>query len=176
MNAKKVKVNKEWGTAVNVSDVRAFLGFANFYRRFHLGYSSIVALLSKLTGKNVPLKWTANCESALQKIKTAFSSAPILCHFDPERQCIIETEASDYVSAGVLSQYNNQNIVHPVTFFYKKHSPAQCNYEIYNKELMAIIRSFEKWRSKLESSPHVIEVLSDHRNLEYFMSTKLLSR
>ena len=109
-------------------------------------------------------------------MKDAFTSAPILLHFNPEKQCIVETDASDYVSAGILSQYDDDNVLHPDAFFSKKHSPAECNYEIYDKELMAIIRSFEEWRSELESSPHIIQVLSDHRNLEYFMSTKLLSR
>src|SRR5690606_21479007 len=64
MDAKKVKVVQEWGTPVNVSDIRAFLGFANFYRRFILGYSNIVAPLTKLAGKNTPFKWTDDCETA----------------------------------------------------------------------------------------------------------------
>jgi len=63
-----------------------------------------------------------------------------------------------------------------VAFYSKKHSPAECNYEIYNKELMAIVRAFEEWRSHLEGSRHAIQVLSDHKNLEYFMSMKLLNR
>src|SRR5690606_3165819 len=123
----KDKVVKEWGTPVNDSEVRAFLGFAKFYRRFILGYSNIVAPLNKLTGKNVPFKWTDNCEAAFQKLKTAFTSAPILRHFDTERQCIVETDASDYGSTGVLSQYDDNTILHPVAFFSKKHTPAKCN-------------------------------------------------
>ena len=66
--------------------------------------------------------------------------------------------------------------LHPVAFFSKKHSPAECNYEIYDKELMAIIRCFEEWRAELQSSINPIRVLSDHKNLEYFMTNKLLSR
>jgi hypothetical protein len=58
----------------------------------------------------------------------------------------------------------------------KKHSPAECNYEIYDKELMAIIRAFEEWRPELEGALHPIKVVSDHKNLEYFMMTKLLNR
>ena len=88
----------------------------------------------------------------------------------------METDASDYVSAGVLSQLDDEGILHPVAFFSKKHSPTKCNYEIYDKELMAIVRCFEEWRPHLESADHPIKVLSDHNNLEYFMTTKLLNR
>jgi len=83
---------------------------------------------------------------------------------------------SHYVSAGILSQYEDEGVLHPVAFYSKKHSPAECNYEIYDKELMAIVRAFEEWRPRLEGSRHPIQVLSDHKNLEYFMSTKLLNR
>ena len=87
----------------------------------------------------------------------------------------METDTSDYVSAGIMSQYDDNGMLHPVANFSKKHSPAEYNYEIYDKELMAIIRCFEEWRLELESTPHPIGVLSDHKNLEYFMSTKLFS-
>ena len=63
----------------------------------------------------------------------------------------METDASDYVSAGVQSQYGEDDILHPVAFFSTKHSPAECNYEIYDKELMAIVRAFEHWRAELQS-------------------------
>jgi hypothetical protein len=105
-----------------------------------------------------------------------FTSTPILARFDPDRDVIVETDASDYVSAGVLSQYDDEGILHPVAFFSKKHSPAECNYEIYDKELMAIVRAFEEWRPELQSVINPIRVLSDHKNLEYFTTTKLLNR
>jgi hypothetical protein len=101
--------------------------------------------------------------------------ALILHHFDHDWEVIVETDASDYVSASILSQYNDEGLLHPVAFFSKKHSLAECNYEIYDKELMAIIRAFEEWRPKLEGALHPIKVLSDHKNLEYFMTMKLLN-
>ena len=116
------------------------------------------------------------CDTAFQQLKHRFISVPILMHFDTEREIIVETDASDYVSAGIISQYDNNGVLHPVVYFSKKHSPAECNYEIYDKELMAIIRCFEEWQLELELTLHPIRVLADHRNLEYFMSTKLLSR
>jgi hypothetical protein len=75
----------------------------------------------------------------------------------------------------VLSQYDDDGILHPIAFFSKKHSPAEYNYEIYDKELIAIIQAFEEWRPELEGALYLILVLSNHKNLEYFMSTKLLN-
>lgn len=63
-----------------------------------------------------------------------------------------------------------------MAFFSKKHSATECNYEIYNKELLAIVRCFEEWRPELEGTPSPDKVITDHRNLEYFMTTKLLNR
>ena len=84
----------------------------------------------------------------------------------------MKTDTSDYVSEGILSQYDENSVLHPVAYFFKKHSPAECNYEIYDKELMAIIRAFKEWRPELKGSPTPVEVITDHKNLKYFMSTK----
>ena len=126
--------------------------------------------------KDKKFVWNAECEVVFQQLKHRFMSVPILTYFDAERESIVETDVSDYVSAGIISQYDDNGVLHPVAYFSKKHSPAECNYEIYDKELMAIIRCFKEWRPELELIPHPIRVLSDHQNLEYFMSTNLLSR
>jgi hypothetical protein len=128
-----------------------------------------------LTQKNTHFIWCDKCSQSFKTLKQAFTTTPILQHFDYDREIIVETNASDYVSAGVLSQYNNAGILYPIAFFSKKHTPAECNYEIYDKELMAIVCTFEEWRPKLEGTLHPIQVLSNHKNLEYFISTKLLN-
>jgi hypothetical protein len=153
-----------------------FLGFANFYRRFIKGYSSIVAPLTHLTRKDIPFAWTSDCAHSFNNLKTTFTTAPILRHFDYDREVIIEIDASNFISARVLSQYDDNGVLYPVAFFSRKHSPAECNYEIYDEELMAIVCAFEEWRPELEGALHPIQVLSDHKNLEYFMLTKLLNR
>jgi len=169
MDSSKVSTVVDWPTHKHLKDVQSFLGFANFYLRFIRGYSDVVAPLTALTkkkqGKHVPFVW-----DPAQQVATA----PVLAHFDFDRQIVVETNASDYVSAGVLSQYGEQGILHPVAYFSKKHSPTECNYEICDKELMAIVRCFEEWRPHLEGTPMAIhdQVLSDHM----IMSTKLLSR
>lgn len=101
--------------------------FANFYRRFIQGYSEVVSPLTALTKKGIQFQWNAEAETAFQQLQQAFTSAPVLMQFDPERAIIIETDTSDYVSAGILSQHDDAGILHPVAFYSKKHSPAECN-------------------------------------------------
>ncbi|KAH0604494.1 uncharacterized protein H6S33_006871, partial [Morchella sextelata] len=138
MDPKKVVDVLEWSTPRNLHDVQVFLGFANFYRRFILKYSKIVAPLTALTKKNIKFEWTDERDEAFQTLKKMFTTAPILMHFDPDRKIVVETDASDYISAGILSQRDDEGILHPVAFFSKKHCPAECNYEIYDKELLAV--------------------------------------
>jgi len=136
----------------------------------------LTSLTKKEGGKYIPFLWGSDQQAAFDQLKNAFTTAPILRHFDYEREIIVETDASDYVSAGILLQHDDDGILHPVAFYSKKDSPAECKYEIYDKELLAIVRAFEEWRPHLEGSSHPIRVLTDHKNLEYFMSTKLLNR
>jgi ribonuclease HI len=107
---------------------------------------------------------------------TAVTTAPALRHFDHEWEVIIETDASDYVSAGVLSQWDNEGVLHPVAYYSKKHLPAECNYDIYDKELMAIIKALEDWRPECEGAAYPLQLITDHKNLEYCMAKKLVKR
>lgn len=177
MDPAKTKVIDEWPTPKTVKDIQSFLGFCNFYRRFIAGYSKTAKPLTYLTKKDVPFLWSEKADAAFQLLKSAFSSAPLLAHFQPEYQTVVETDASDYAVAAVLSQENpSSQLLHPVAFYSRSLSPAERNYEIYNKELLAIHSSFKEWRSYLEGSTHSVRVITDHKNLEYFASTKLLTR
>src|SRR3984957_8747814 len=190
MDPEKVSAILDWQTPQSVGDVQSFVGFASFYRRFIQNFSKRTKLLSDMTkgeayktasGKRKmrynPFVWTQDCQKAFEDIKSAFQDAPVLAHFDPEKETWIETDSSDFVSAGILSQMHN-GILRPVAFFSKKLSPTECNYMIYDKELLAIIRSFETWRPEATSiaPENPIKVFTDHKNLEYFMTTKQLNR
>jgi hypothetical protein len=131
--------------------------------------------MTLLTQKNMHFIWSNECSQSFEILKQAFTTAPILQHFDYHREIIVETDTSDYVSARVLSQYDDEGILYLIAFFSKKYTPTECNYEIYDKELMAVVRAFEEWQPELEGALHPIQVLSDHKNPEYFMSTKLLN-
>jgi transposase InsO family protein len=176
MDPEKVAAIREWETPRNAKEIQSFIIFANFYRRFIKDFSKTALPLTKLTRKNVPFEWTQEAGEAFQTLKNAFTSSPVLQHFDPDLACTIETDASDDACGGVLFQPNHEGILQPVAYFSKRHSPAESNYEIYDKELMAIVRAFEEWRPELEGSPEPIDVVTDHRNLEYFMTSKQLSR
>ena len=97
-------------------------------------------------------------------------------HFDPNKQAVVEIDVSDYVTAGIFFQYDDDGQLRPVVYFFCKMNPAECNYEIYDKKLLAIINAFELWKSKLEKTEEPVQVVTDHKNLEYFMSSKFLNR
>ena len=176
MDPKKVACVKEWPTPQSLRDIQGFLGFANFYRRFIPEFSRLAAPLVQLTKKDVPFKWDDKCESSFFQIKNAFKDGSMLAHFDPQLQTVLETDASDFVTAAILSQYDSTGILRPVAFMSKKMLPAECNYDIYDKELLAIVNSFENWTAELGSVEAPTLILTDHKNLEYFTSTKKLNR
>ena len=123
--------------------------------------------MTKLTGKSVPRQWETKQHAVFKALKDTFTSTPILQHFNYEKAIIIDMNSSDYISAGVLSQPDDNGVLRPVAFFSKKHSPAECNYEIYDKELLAIVQSFKEWRPHLIGATQPIRVLTDHKKLEY---------
>ena len=174
MNSQKVQAVVNWETSICVKDIQAFIDFANFYQRFVQGFSKVVAPLIALVRKDVLLKWTEECQKFFELLKKRFTTALILAHFDSTKKLIVETDASDWVSAEILSQYSDDNIFCPVTFFSKKHLVQEVNYEIYDKELLVIICAFEEWWPELEGSAFSLKVITDHQNLKYFMSTKQL--
>jgi transposase InsO family protein len=183
MNQDKVNTVQNWspeketanGRLNNLFEVPKFLSFCNYFWRFIRRYSTIAEPLTRLTKKDVPFKWVEDQQRTCQEIIEKFTTIPILWHFDHEREVVIETDGSEYVSAGVLSQRNDDSILHPVALCSKKHSPATCHYDISNKELMALIKVLEEWRPDCEGAAHTRQLLSNHKNLEYVMSKKLLN-
>src|SRR5882724_1283006 len=175
MDTAKTDAVSAWPTPTNLKAVQAFLGFANFYRQFIVGFSDIVIPLIRLTRKDTPFAWSPDHTKAFETLKTAFTQAPILAHFNPDNPIVVETDASDYAIAAIISQISpDDGDIHPIAFYSRSMQPAELNYEIYDKELLAIFEAFRQWRNYLEGSTHIILMLSDHKNLEYFATTKLL--
>lgn len=175
MDSDKVQSVMTWPPPKNVDDVMSFLGFANFYRRFIGNYSHISAPLTNLLKKGVPFSFGADELSAFKTLKTTFSAAPILKHFDPLLPIVVETDASDYALGAVLSQKHG-SLLHPVSFYSRKMSSAELNYMVYDKEMLAIVSAIKEWRAYLEGSHTPFSIVTDHKNIEPFMEARTLNR
>jgi len=178
MDPAKVEAVANWPAPASVKDIQMFLGFANFYRRFVLGFSDVAKPLTSLTRKTVPFDWSTVANDSFLLLKKRFSSAPTLSFFDFNKPAIVETDASDFGISAILSQYDDHGVLHPVAFHSRQLTSAEINYDTHDKELLAIVDSFLVWRHYLVAadpdSPTL--VLSDHHNLERFMSALQLSR
>ena len=177
MEGDRVASIEDWPTPTSVKDVQVFLGFTNCYRRFIRKYAKVTTPISNLLRKTEgKWEWTRDADRGFQKLKRLFSDAPLMQHFDPQKPIIFHRDASGYAIAGILNQYDGFGTLHPVSFYSRKCTPAEQNYDTYDRELLAIVESFRNWRHYLEGAKYPILVRCDHKNLEYFTTTKMLSR
>ena len=172
----KVKIIQDWPEPKKVKDIQSFLGFANFYYQFIFNYLNIVIPLICLTQKDISWKFDSSCQDAFNSLKKAFTSAPILIHWISDAQLIVETNASDYALAAILSIINEDNKVHPVAFHSHTFTTVELNYDTHDKELLAIFKAFKIWWHYLEDLAYPIDVVMNHKNLKYFSTTKILTQ
>lgn len=176
MDPVKVEGVSQWPTPTNVKEVQSFLGFVNFYRRFIQDFANIAKPLHNLTKKDLPWMWSKNEQEAFNHLKQRVTTSPILIFPDDNKPFKVEADSSDYATGAVLSQQGNDDKWHPVAFLSKSLSAVERNYDIHDKEMLAIIRALEEWRHYLEGARHTFEIWTDHKNLEYFMTAKKLNR
>jgi len=175
MSNNKVKIIQDWLEPKKVKDIQFFLSFANFYCWFIFNYSDIVIPLTCFTWKDIPWKFSSFCYDAFNSLKKTFTFASILTHWISDTQFIIQTNASDYALAAILSIVNEENKVHPVAFHSCTFTIVELKYNIYNKKLLAIFETFKIWQQYLEDLAYPIDIVMDHKNLEYFFTTKVLT-
>ncbi|QRW21043.1 Transposon Tf2-1 polyprotein [Rhizoctonia solani] len=182
MHPSKLESISSWPVPRSVKDIQSFLGFTNFYRRFIAHYALICKPLNNLTHKDVPLgpqgslTLTDNALRSFNDLKEAFQSRPVLRHFNPVLPSTLLTDASDFAILGIHCQPDGSGALHPVAFFLRKLTPAKINYKIYDKEMLAIVESLRHMRPWLLGTLTPVSIVTDHRNLEYFMSTRVLNR
>jgi hypothetical protein len=170
----KVKAIQQWEHPRNVKGVRSFLGFANFYRDFIPEFSKIAAPLHALTKRNEEFYWRDAQQEAFNKLKAAFIASPVLVQWDPNRPTLVEADCSGGALGGCLSQ-EVRGVLHPVGYHSASLTPEQRNYTIHDKELLAVVRCVEAWSAELQSVRDPFTILTDHKNLEYFSTARLLS-
>ncbi|GJP69600.1 hypothetical protein CLOP_g592 [Closterium sp. NIES-67] len=173
VDPKKIEAVRTWKTPENVKELQQFLGFANYYNRFVPQYAKLAAPLTNLLKKNTPYKWEPKHQEAVEQLKQALTSAPVLILPDPERDYVIETDASDQAVVAVLMQ-DQGNGLQPIAYLSKKLHGAELNYPIHDKEALAIVIAFKAWRCYLEGRRTT--VYTDHCSLKYLKTQPNLSR
>jgi len=170
----KVSAVQQWPQPKNVSDVRSFLGLANFYRRFVKNYSGIALKLTELTReKTTPWKWGAEEQEAFEKLKAALCSPPVLLVPDQTKPFVLNCDACKFAIGATLQQ-DHGNGLQPVAFFSAKMSDAERNYDVREQEFMALFKACMHWRHYLHGTQPFM-LLTDHDSLKYHKTMPHLS-
>ena len=186
MDPKKLQAVLNYPTPQNVTDVRAFLGFTGYYRYFVKNYSAIVRPLLALTRKSTTFHWGKEEQAAFDKIRTIMCQAPVLRQPDFQKKFYLQTDASAYGVGAVLLQEGDTTtpslakfkkpVTHPVAFFSAMFTPTERNYDIYEQELLAVMKALAHWRPYLGWTKFPFTIMTDHANLQYWKSPKNLNR
>ena len=171
----KVQGVIEWPVPKSVKDVQKFLGLANYYRRFVKDFAKIARPLHKMTRKENKWSWGEKQQKAFEELKERFMTEPVLVTPDLDKEMRVEADASDFVMGGVLSMKCEDKKWRPVAYISKSLNEVKRNYEIHDKEMLAIIQCLEVWRHFLERAKDWFEIWTDHKDLEYFMKAQKLN-
>lgn len=175
MDPSKTDAIMNWPHPQNRRQLQRFLGFANFYRRFIRNFSSVASPLHALTSSKSKFIWSKSAALSFDRLKAAFTSAPVLRSPDPSRQFIVEVDASDSGVGAVLSQRCTDGKTHPCAFFSRKLTSSETNYDVGDRELLAVKLALEEWRHWLEGAKEPFVVWTDHKNLQYLKSARRLN-
>ncbi len=143
MNFIKVKVIVNWITSINLKEIQSFVRFVNFYHHFIKDFLKLVKLFIQLTRKNMSFVWNKVCIQVFDNLKKQISLTLVLRYFDFKQQTILKIDALNYVKDEILSQYDDENVFHLMTFYSKSMILAEINYHIYDKKLLIIIQCFK---------------------------------
>ena len=177
MDLIKVTGVTECPTPATKCEVQSFLGFTNFYQCFIQDFSDHARALFDPTKKGVDWKWRPPGQEAFDKLKELITTAPVLAFPDNSQMYHVEADASDVGTEATIAQQSLEDgMWHPIAFFSKSLSLVEKNYEIHDKEMLAIICALEEWWHFLEGARHKFEIWTDHKNLEYFWTSKKLNR
>src|SRR5258708_18144451 len=168
MDPVKVQGVTDWPQPMKVKDVQSFIGFVNFYQRFICNFSEIACPLHVLTHKLKDWSWGAAEQQAFDALKSAVTSAPMLAFLSKSSPFCLEYDASNFTTGAILLQQQEDGLFHPIGFMSKSFLDMEQNYQIHDKEMLAIMHALEEWRHFLEGSDQKFEIHTDHKNLSYF--------
>jgi hypothetical protein len=165
----KVETVEQLPPPTDVKSLRSFLGHAGIYRRFIKDFSKITKRLTHLLQKDVAFDFDEKCLEAFRTLKSALVSAPIIQPPDWSQPFKIMCDASDYAVGAILGQ-RKEDRVHVVYYTNKTFNEAQLNYATMDKELLAVVFAFEKFRSYIMNSKVI--VYTDHAAIKYLLAKK----
>jgi hypothetical protein len=146
MDPTKVEGVRNWATPSTRKHVRSFLGFCNFYHAFIRGFAKLAKPLNNLTKKDAPWVWGTDEQNAFDTLKHCITEEPILQQPQMDKQFELKVDASGYAIGAVLMQRQEDGKHHPVGFYLVTLNDAERNYNIYDLELLAVVKSLENWR------------------------------
>ncbi len=176
MDPVKTQGVKTWEAPKNLTEARGFVGFLNFYQRFIQGFSKLARPLHDLTKKGVTWRWTNIEQTAFDALKEAVAKDPVLLFPKLTEPFEMEVDASATAIGAVLNQKGEDNKIHPVAYYSESFSATECNYDVYDRELLAIVKALRQWRTYLLGSPHLITIHTDHSNLQYWKEPRKINR
>ncbi len=168
-----MKTIMNWQALKLVKSVQSFIDFTNFYWKFIKNFSNLIMSMMTLVQKNTFFKWTEKADQGFKKFKVQFISVSILVSFDHTCMTVMKTDSSNWCIGEILLQLVN-NVWRSCVYYSKKNAPAECNYEIYDKEMLIIIQCLKEWDAELRSVSN-FQICTDHKNLKYFMTVKKLT-
>ncbi|KAK9391826.1 hypothetical protein NXF25_017413 [Crotalus adamanteus] len=184
MDPGKVKAVLGWQAPRTRRQLQSFLGFANFYRQFVPHFAQVaLPLTDMLRTRNSParprpgqqLAWSKESQAAFERLKALFAKEPILLHPDPEKQYIVQADASEVAVGAVLLQRNPEGKLQPCAYTSRKLSETERRWAIWEKEAFAIKWALATWRHFLEGAKYEIEIWTDHKNLAVLQSPRRLN-
>jgi len=173
MNPQKMKAIINWQAPKSVKSVQSFINFANFYQKFIKNFSNLIMSMMAIVQKNTSFKWTEKVNQGFTKLKAMFISVSILVSFNHTHMTMMKTDFSDWCIDKTLLQLVN-NVWRLCVYYSKKNASAECNYEIYDKEMLIIIQCLKEWDAELRSVSS-FQICTNHKNLKYFMTVKKLT-
>jgi len=147
----------------------------NYYRRFIKDFAQVARPINILMRKDVKWQWGQEKQWAFDEVKRIFMTRPVLASSDLDKEFRVEADALNYATGGVLLMKSSDELWRPVAFISKLLSDTERNYEIHDKEMLAVVRCLEAWRHFLEGTVVKFEIWTDHKNLEYFMKVQKLN-
>ena len=194
MKLTHVKSIVNWPLLKSVKDVQQFLDYTNFYRQFIEVYSKRAnplndyikaAPLKKVRNRksveqiNTVLKLREEAKNTFENLKKVFIQAPLLKHFNKFKPVQVKTDVSEFTITVILTQQHqceDQNHWHSMTYWSRKLKSAEVNYSTEEQEMLTIVCAFTEWRHYLKEVRHQVLVLTDHSNLQFFMTMTMLNR